>query len=155
MTRILVFSDTHGDIKMCEEIINRIPCDLILHAGDINRDAKELIQKFPDKEIHFVQGNNDFFDSVPYDEIVEAGGKRIFLTHGHNYKVKYETDYRTLAKQAKDNNCDIAVFGHTHSEFAGETDGIKLLNPGSVRFGETYGVIEIDGEKTGICIIGG
>ncbi|MGN0182323.1 MAG: metallophosphoesterase family protein [Candidatus Ornithomonoglobus sp.] len=153
MIRILVFSDTHGKIDLCKQAIKNIPCDLILHAGDINRDVRTLIKEFPDKEIHFVQGNNDFYDSVAYDDVVEVGGKRIFLTHGHNYRVKYEADYRTLAAQAKRNNCDMAVFGHTHTEYEGETNGIRLLNPGSARFGKTYGIIEIEGEKIKTCII--
>jgi hypothetical protein len=153
MKRILVFSDTHGKIDLCTDVIKRIPADMIIHAGDMNKDAKALISEFPDKEIYFVQGNNDFFDSEPYDRIAELDGKRIFITHGHNYRVKYEDNLRTLVAAATRENCDIIVFGHTHTPYEGEYNGIKILNPGSARFGKTYGVIEIEDGKVRTCII--
>lgn len=152
MIRILVFSDTHGRTALCRETIKNIPCDLILHAGDINRDARELIEEFPDKRIEFVQGNNDYFDNEPFERICEIGGKRIFLTHGHKYRVNW--GYDTLADAAKSRGCDIAVFGHTHSACESEARGVTLLNPGSAGFNGTYGVIEIEDGIIKTAIIG-
>lgn len=154
MKRILVFSDTHGDIRLCEDVIKRIPADMILHAGDYVSDARELRKIFPDKNIIYVQGNGDFFTNAPAAEIAQPDGVRIFLVHGHNHRVKYEHDYHTLARAAKEKDCDIAVFGHTHMEYDGTSEnGVLMLNPGSARYGCTYGVIEIENGEPSICVI--
>lgn len=154
MTRILVFSDTHGRIDVCRQAIKNIPCDMILHAGDITRDVNNLKEEFPDKNIEFVQGNNEYWDSTPFDKVIEIAGNKIFLTHGHNYRVKYDLNYTTLAKEAKRNECSIAVFGHTHMAYEGETDGVKLFNPGSAGFGiKSYGIIEIEDSIIKTCIM--
>ena len=153
MKRILVFSDTHGDIKLCERIINRLPCDLVIHAGDYVRDAQELRQRFPDKDIRYVQGNGDLFTYAPKSEITEVDGVRIFAVHGHEHRVKYESDYRTLAAAAEDCGCNVAVFGHTHEEYEGKLGKILRLNPGSARYGVTYGIMEIDNGVPSACII--
>ena len=50
-------------------------------------------------------------------------------------------------KTAKENNCDIALFGHTHIPKTVYEDGIHLVNPGSCsrarEGGPTYAVIDI------------
>lgn len=153
MKRILVFSDTHGDIRLCKRIIDRIPCDMILHAGDYVSDAQELRKLYPDKEIIYVKGNCDTFSYAPDDEVTELDGVRIYLAHGHRQRVKYEYDYASMRRAAAEHGCTVAVFGHTHIEYAQEHDGIYLLNPGSARYGETYGVIEIEDGIPSICFI--
>lgn len=150
--RILVFSDTHRNINLCIDVIERIPADMIIHAGDVASDVVDLRSIFPDKEIIAVCGNNDFICSDPYDDIVEIDGVKIFITHGHKYHVKYEYDYHTLAEEAAEVKCDMAVFGHTHISYEGEIDGIKLLNPGSARMG-SYGIIEIEDNEIRTCVI--
>ena len=151
MKRILVFSDSHDTLALCEKTIRNVPCDLILHAGDYVRDAQELKKRFPDKELIYVRGNCDFRAYAQDDEIVELDGVRIFLTHGHKYAVKYEDSYRTLAAAARAKDCSVAVFGHTHEAYTGENDGVLLLNPGSARF--SYGVIEIENGSPRACVI--
>ena len=42
---------------------------------------------------------------------------------------------------------DCAVFGHTHQGLCDIKNGITLLNPGSIRYGKTFGVIEIEDGK--------
>lgn len=153
MKRILVFSDTHGDINTCIDVINNIPSDMIIHAGDISRDVVSLRKKFPNKKIIAVCGNNDFVCPDPYDTVAELDGVRIFVTHGHRYRVKYEFNYNTLAEAAIRNNCTVAVFGHTHCTYEGETLGVKLLNPGSTKYNKNYGIIEIENEEIKTCII--
>ena len=153
MKRILVFSDTHGSLKLCKRIIDRIPCDMIIHAGDYVSDAQELKKLYPDKDILYVKGNCDTFSYAPAYEITELDGVRIFIAHGHEQRVKYEHDYASMVRAAKEHNCTAAVFGHTHIEYAEEHDGVYLLNPGSAKYGGTYGVIEIDDGKPSICFI--
>lgn len=153
MKRILVFSDTHGDINLCIDAINRIPADIILHAGDYVRDAEDLVSIFPDKDIRYVQGNNDLFTKAPKLLKFGVDGVNILVIHGHEQHVKYELKYNTLARFAKDNGCDMAVFGHTHIHYDDISDGVHLLNPGSARFGGTYAIIEIENGSASTCIM--
>ena len=78
---------------------------------------------------------------------------RILAVHGHEQHVKYEMNYTTLAKFAREQGCDMAVFGHTHIAYEGETDGVKLLNPGSTLFGGTYAIIEVADGNASSCIM--
>ena len=154
MKRILVFSDTHGDISLCKEIIEKIPSDIILHAGDYVTDAQNLKKIYPDKRIEYVRGNGDAFSYAPDNAVIELSGIRIFLTHGHNERVKTDTELKKLISVAKENECTVAVFGHTHTGLEREENGIKLLNPGSSKYGRCYGVIEIEDGKVSTAVIG-
>lgn len=153
MKRILVFSDTHGDINYCIDAISRIPAGIIIHAGDYVRDAEDLISIYPDKDIRYVKGNNDLGSKAPRSLIIELDGVKIFVVHGHEHRVKYELHYNTLAESARNAGCDMAVFGHTHISYDGIENGVRLLNPGSVRFGGTYAIIEIEDGVPHTCIM--
>lgn len=148
--RILVFSDTHHNTDGCIRVIENLKqfgIDMILHAGDCNSDAEDLSYIYPEIPLKYVQGNNDF-SKVPNDLLIEADGHKIFLTHGHGYRVKAEMDfYDTLVKKAKELGADCAVFGHTHEPYCYVRNGVRLLNPGSIKYGGTYGVIEIEDGK--------
>lgn len=142
--RILVFSDSHKDVKGCVSVINNIiGVDMILHAGDYSADAVKIKEAFPEIPINYVSGNCDFGDA-PKELVFHAGGKKILLTHGHLYNVKNDCNFSSLLSHAKELSCDCAVFGHTHNGFCDVTDGITLLNPGSIRDYKTFGVIEIE-----------
>ena len=77
-----------------------------------------------------VAGNTDWPDGKTPDEIVvEAAGHRIFLTHGHIYGVR--STLEMLVQAAREEQADIAVYGHTH--VAQDVEGeVRVLNPGSV-----------------------
>ncbi len=142
--RILVFSDTHGDIQLCSKIVKTlVGIDMIIHAGDHARDAENLAAAFPEIPVVFVRGNCDL-SAAPAERIVEAAGKRIFVTHGHLYNVKNERDYATLAKKVQAEHCDLGIFGHTHMGYDANCGRFSLLNPGSARYMSTYGVVEIE-----------
>ncbi len=155
MKRILILSDSHGDTNRCMNIINKYEnqLDAIIHAGDCVRDAEDLSFIYPDIPIHYVRGNNDIFTTAPGDLIVDISGVRVFITHGHDYRVKYELRYTTLAKRAQAVGAKLCVFGHTHiphTDFSGE---MTILNPGSVRFGGTYAIAEIENGKVKTAIL--
>lgn len=145
--RILVFSDSHRDVQSCLVMINKIAgVDMVIHAGDHAADAEDLQMIFPDIDVRFVCGNCDF-SKAPAELLFKADGKNIFLTHGHLHNVKYDSEYKTLADSALEKNADIAVFGHTHKPFYKNTGNLILLNPGSIRYGRTFGIIETDAGK--------
>ena len=155
--RILVFSDTHKRIDDCIRVIERIKdVDMIIHAGDHASDAKELQKMFLDIPVWYVRGNCDF----TYDDeeiIVEAEDKKIMVTHGHLYNVKNDMGYATLKEKAKKLGADIVVFGHTHIPYNENLGDLFVLNPGSVKSGRTFGVIEVENGKIGtaVCDCGG
>lgn len=145
--RILVFSDTHTQLEGCIKTIeNIIGVDMIIHAGDHSNDAQKLSQIFPDIPVKCVRGNCDL-SSAPNELVTEVLNKRIFLTHGHLYNAKLESDYKTLKNRGIEQNCDIVVFGHTHIPYNENLGNIILLNPGSAKYTKTYGVIEIENGK--------
>ena len=153
MYRILVFSDTHKKLDcVIKTVENIVDVDLILHAGDHAADAEEIAKIFPNMPLKFVGGNCDF-GNYPKELIIEAENKKIFLTHGHSYAVKYDYDYDTIFNRGKALSCDCIVFGHTHLPLCEVRHGITLLNPGSAKSSYTYGVIEIENGnlKAAVC----
>lgn len=150
--KILVLSDTHGDTNKAEEAIranNEI--NLIIHLGDYFRDAQKLSNLFPDIPIEYIYGNSDFMiDNIPAEKMLEVCGKRIFLTHGHRYSVKW--DYDRLYRKAEELKADMILFGHTHIPDIVKKDRFYLLNPGSTSdprddSDESYAIIEIEEDQ--------
>jgi len=135
-------------IKVIKRIVG---VDMIIHAGDHSSDAEYIEKLFPNIPVKYVRGNCDF-SSAPLELIVEVCGKKIFLTHGHFYGVKYEYDYLTIKNRAKELSCDAVVFGHTHKSICDKGTDLTLLNPGSVCYSKTFGVIEIENDKLNAAI---
>ncbi len=155
IVRILVFSDSHGSIRNCIKVIKKIDdVDMILHLGDIVSDAEDLQILYPHIPIEYICGNNDYSKNVPREKVLDIKGKKIFITHGHYYRVK--NGYETILEKALSLNVDVALFGHTHEPYEANHKGIHLLNPGSIRLPNrgtpTYGIIEIEKDKLGKCI---
>lgn len=151
--RILVFSDTHLSIEPCIKVIEKLPeTDLIIHAGDHSADALRLQRLYPHIPVKYVDGNCDLSLS-PSDLIFEMCEKKFFVTHGHKYNVKNESDFCTLRAKGNDAGADVIIFGHTHIPLNDRSGKPILLNPGSVKFGATYGIIEIDDNKIGSAIL--
>lgn len=145
MKRVLIFSDTHGYTDPCIQLINNTPnVAAVIHAGDYTRDAEDLSYIFPDLQLFYVKGNNDLLSRAPAQLTVIIGGARIFITHGHEQRVKYESRYNTLREHAKKSAPQLVVFGHTHIPYTGYDDDFITLNPGSVRYTRTYAVAEIE-----------
>ena len=148
MKRILIFSDTHGYTDPCLSIINNTPrVDAVIHAGDYTRDAEDLSYIYPDLPIYYVKGNNDLLSRASSELLFVTEGIKIYVTHGHEQHVKYERTYVTLREKAKKKNADLVIFGHTHIPYTDYSDGMTIINPGSVRFSRTYAIAEIDNGK--------
>lgn len=125
--RILVFSDTHGNIENCVKVSNQIVgVDLIIHLGDMKSDALK-IEKITGIKVEYVMGNNEFSYGKT-TKILEVQNKRIFISHGHTLGVKY--DKTKMAEKTKSVAADIGLFGHTHIPFDLMVGGVRLLNPG-------------------------
>lgn len=127
--KIGIVSDTHGNRKAVDTVVKLAEgAKLWLHAGDCVEDA-EYLETVADTGVAKVAGNSDWFNAnAPNETIVEAEGHRIFLTHGHSYGVRFNTDM--LIEAAKAAGCDIAVYGHTHVAEI-QKGGVTVINPGS------------------------
>lgn len=150
--KILVISDTHGDINKAEDVIRKTTgIDLIIHLGDYFRDAQKLAGEFPDIPIEYIYGNSDFMiEDTPGEKLLEIKGRKIFITHGHRYSVKW--DYDKLFKKAEELKVDMLLFGHTHIPELIKREGYFIMNPGSLTdprddSNESYAVIELDDIK--------
>lgn len=136
--RIIVMSDSHGDYFVVRDIIERNPtADMFIHLGDGENEIIEARREFPDKDIRHVAGNCDYCSLSPQTDIAIADcGIKIFFCHGHRQFVKGGTE--TLRSIAKDNDCTVALFGHTHCRYSSYEDGIYVFNPGSCRCPRDY-----------------
>ncbi len=138
--KAIIFSDSHrsfNPMMRAMEIEGNV--DLIIHAGDVLSDVEDLKIMYPRHNIVYVKGNNDFWDnSAAEDRFFNFDGVKIFLTHGHNYGVKYSL--AKLTKHGAELGADICIFGHTHAALNERSGNLTLFNPGSVS--RHYGVLE-------------
>lgn len=141
--RIGVISDTHGSLTAIDRCILRAgDVDAWFHLGDIAPDARYLAEK-SGKPVYFVYGNCDgrLGGECPEDEypeeqklnacerVVTVGGVRIFLCHGHYYRVDFNP--YALSYRAEELGCAAALYGHTHMSELSALGSVLLLNPGS------------------------
>ncbi|MFL0253066.1 metallophosphoesterase [Clostridium neuense] len=127
---IAVMSDTHRNKHMIDKACSHIEnADVVIHLGDNVEDINEIRNKYSG-EIISVTGNCDFMTTDPLERIEIIGGKKFFITHGHEYGVKYNLN--RLKYRAMEVKADIALFGHTHMPFIANELGILFINPGSV-----------------------
>lgn len=147
--RILVFSDSHGQYKPMKKAIEAQPdAEAIIFLGDGHRDFEYCKQFIGDKRIYSVKGNNDFHCEYPLRQIITENGKNIYITHGHYEYVK--SSLAGLLIKARESDCKIALYGHTHRQQTDYCDGIYTFCPGAL-YDDEYGVIDIT-DKGIICI---
>ena len=139
--KAIIFSDSHKSFApMMTAMENEGPVQQIIHAGDVHSDVEDLGIMYPKAPLAFVKGNNDWWlCDVPEDRIFDFYGIRIFLTHGHNYGVKYSL--LPLIKKGMDVGANLVIFGHTHKALNETHQGITLFNPGMAT--RSYGVLEV------------
>ena len=127
--RVLVVSDSHGRNNNLYNVMERVMPDLILHLGD-SEDMEDEIEAVADCPVVIVRGNCDYGFTLPEHVVVTLGRHRALLVHGNHQGVGFGLE--NLVKFAKESDCDIAMFGHTHVPEITEEDGITIYNPGSI-----------------------
>lgn len=126
--RIVLVSDNHGDRQALRYLKTMYAdYDYFVHCGDSAMTYGEL------EGFICVRGNHDFAleGKVPDHLVLEIGGHRIYVCHGHMDFLSY-FHYEPMAAHAKENDCDLVFFGHVHTCADVMIDGIRMLNPGSI-----------------------
>ena len=141
--QILVVSDTHQDYVTFDKLVRTKPkAEVVIHCGDGADDFEIVKRSYPEKMFIGVRGNCDWSCSLPNVEVRQIEGKRIMITHGHIYNVKYYLDGLKIA--AREQKADIVLFGHTHIPYIEHDEGLWIMNPGSLRrYDCSYGLIDI------------
>ncbi len=128
--KVLIVSDTHGRNRCLIDTINRVgPIDLLIHLGDFE-NGEEYIKSMITCPIELVSGNNDFFNGLPKDKLIQIGKYKVLLTHGHRYGVNFSTG--AIIETAKRVQADIVMFGHTHVPLIDLSGSVWTINPGSL-----------------------
>lgn len=145
--RILVLSDSHGNVENMARCVELTEPDVILHLGDCQRDAETLHRQFPSLPMQSVPGNCDWGAVDAPEVLTEYGGVRILMMHGHTRNVKVSTLSAVYA--AREMGAQVLLFGHTHRPLVDYDGSLWVMNPGSVGRGFpcTYGVVTIAGGK--------
>jgi len=140
--KLLIFSDSHGDVeRMCAAIDREAP-DAICHLGDYVRDAEALKKRYPGLPLYNVRGNCDPADDTPEQLELTLDGVPVFLCHGHRYNVKITN--QKLLNAGWFSGAKLVLFGHTHLPVIREYEELTVLNPGTAALSAAR--VETDGQ---------
>ena len=136
-----IISDTHGLLR--QEVKNELKnVDMIIHAGDIDRESLlDELKEIP-SSLTVVRGNADkeWAEHLPESAWMEILGNKIFVIHN---KGKISEDV---------GDADIIIYGHTHKYSLVEKNGQIWFNPGCCGKRKkdqevSFAVLEIRGKK--------
>lgn len=118
--------------------------DRVFHLGDMTDDGEKLQALYPKLPMEQVRGNCDGWgEDPPEEKLVLLGGKKLWLLHGHTYRVKVGIGLLEMA--AREKEVDGVFFGHTHEPLCYLNGSVWVVNPGTIRgFPQaTYTVVDI------------
>jgi uncharacterized protein len=125
-------------------------CDLIFHAGDINRAwvLERLRELAP---VRAVVGNNDDDElqaTLPVMRLFLAGTHRIGLIHGHTPISRKRQTAISVTSEQMAGLVDCAIYGHSHKPDDSVRAGLRMVNPGSATWPRwepqpSYAIVEI------------
>ncbi len=129
MKTFVVVSDSHARAGAIDRVSHLFAeNDFLIHLGDGSGDMRPVMRLYPEKT-YVMKGNCDF--SFGEEEcVIEAEGVRIFCCHGHKYGVKHGLS--RLAARAKELDCGVALYGHTHTADIATVDDVLCVNPGAL-----------------------
>lgn len=141
--KILVLSDSHGNIANMEQAVEQSFPRMIVHLGDCWQDAETLHERFPNIPLEQVPGNCDFRPDLPAEKLLFCEDNRILLCHGHTYGVK--SSLLTAGYAAEEQDLDLFLFGHTHRPLVDRRGKTWFVNPGSIGdfHRPTYAIVTI------------
>lgn len=159
--KYLLVSDTHGELDRLQAVVEAHPeVDGYLHMGDVGF-AHPILKQFS-----IVCGNHDQ-NKYPKERWIQLGNFHTLMVHGHRFEYvvveamqkeeqlwKSWDDcmnllYEEMVRFGKANQLDLILFGHTHTAFFAQKDGIYLCNPGSLCFSHdgrppSYAILNVE-----------
>lgn len=152
--KILVLSDSHASLSFMRRCIEVTCPDAIIHLGDYYNDGQTMQEEFPQIPLHQVPGNCDMHRGwIPDPEIklIELGGVRIYMTHGHRHGVKMSL--HRLTADARAANVQAVLYGHTHIAHCQQENGLWILNPGAASWGGSAALMTTHLGKIVNCVL--
>ena len=134
---ILIISDYHKKEDKVLELIEKHNPTHILCLGDGESDL-EFYEK---NNIISVKGNCDYAN-LPLRKVIDINETRFVMVHGHNHNVYFDIFKLYMLGQSEE--AKYVLYGHTHSQYLEEYEGITFINPGALKDGN-YAFIE-DGQ---------
>jgi putative phosphoesterase len=116
MLRLGLIADTHGLLRP-QALVALEGCDRILHAGDIG-EGDILGALAGIAPVDAVRGNVDERPDLPAERLLDLGGFRLLLRHGH-------------LPEPDGHGAAIVVSGHTHIPGVVRDGPVLRVNPGS------------------------
>lgn len=145
MKNLLIVSDSHHNHRILADLVKKYPdMDYYLHLGDSELYQDEIMPFIA------VKGNNDFDVTLPSLKVLTIESLRLLMVHGHYYCLFGNKD--ALIAKAKEKNCGVVLYGHTHVPSDETTRGVRMINPGSLSYNRdgsspSYVIARIEGEK--------
>ncbi len=154
--KILVLSDSHAGRSFMRWCVAAVKPDAVVHLGDYYADGEVLAQENSHIPFHLVPGNcdrNRGFIPEPETKVRKVCGVQLYMTHGHNHRVK--TGLYSLLLDARAAKVQAVLYGHTHeADCHREDDGLWVLNPGTCGvYGGSAGLIEAENGQILSCRI--
>lgn len=162
MDRLAVISDSHIPERASDlptAFRERIrDADRVLHAGDFTSgDALAEVESLADGRLTAVYGNMDPRNlDLQAVETLDVEGVTFVVTHGTGNPDDYEKRVAGIVREEADEEA-IGIAGHTHEVLDTTTEGVRLLNPGSVTGAEpasraTMMTVEVDGGDLDVTV---
>jgi putative phosphoesterase len=155
--KILVISDIHGNMPALMAVLRwaadeLADSDMAVFLGDGLRELSFAEQRATlSCEWKKVRGNNDDDSpTAPESEVLDFGGHRFYLCHGHRHALY--SGFEKLAAAASKAGADAVLFGHIHVPCLENVNGLLFVSPGGIGrarsdAGETFALIECMPEK--------
>jgi putative phosphoesterase len=145
-TRILIVSDTHGQLHPGVAALAR-DCDMAVHAGDIGDIAVIRALRPRLRRTIAVLGNNDtrakwsaqqyaVLDTIPLCARLQLAGGTLVVEHGHRTG-KVATRHQALRERHPD--ARLIVYGHSHRLCCDLDAEPWVVNPGAAGRARTFG----------------
>lgn len=128
MLKVIVFSDSHGDVNHMAAAVEQEEPGSGAPPGRLLGGCRELSWIYPELTIKQVPGNCDWQSDEPLERTLELEGCRITFCHGHSRGVK--RNYQELTHLGQDTAAAIVLCGHTHQVHYEKRGSLHVLNPG-------------------------
>lgn len=146
--KFVIVSDNHGRMEVLNRIVAAHPdADAYFHLGDSELPPEKL------RPFVSVKGNNDMYYDFPELRVLNFGDFKVLLIHGHQFYTFKRVEQ--IIHKAHQLGCMIACYGHTHSFYTQNAQGVFLINPGSVYYNRdgtrpSYAVATVEGKKVSV-----